>query len=61
MSWTSTRNEAATIRADLQTGDGVPREAFDCIILTQTISITYDFAGALDTACAALARAACCC
>jgi SAM-dependent methyltransferase len=48
-------NAAATIRADLQTGDGVAREAFDCIILTQTISITYDFAGALDTACAALA------
>jgi SAM-dependent methyltransferase len=48
-------NAAATIRADLQTGDGVPRDAFDCIILTQTISITYDFAAALDTACAALA------
>ena len=48
-------NAAATIRADLQTGDGIPREAFDCIVLTQTISITYDFAGALDTACAALA------
>jgi len=48
-------NAAATIRADLQTGAGVPREAFDCVILTQTISITYDFAGALDTACAALA------
>ena len=48
-------NAAATIRADLQTGDGVPRGAFDCIVLTQTISITYDFAGALDTACAALA------
>jgi SAM-dependent methyltransferase len=48
-------NAAATIHADLQTGDGVPRDAFDCIVLTQTISITYDFAGALDTACAALA------
>jgi SAM-dependent methyltransferase len=48
-------NAAATIRADLQTGDGVPSDAFDCIVLTQTISITYDFAGALDTVCAALA------
>jgi hypothetical protein len=32
----------------------VPEGAFDCFILTQTISITYDFAGALDTAYAAL-------
>ena len=48
-------NARATIRADLETGDGVPREAFDCFVLTQTISITYDFAGALDTAYAALA------
>ncbi len=54
-------NTATTIRADLQTGDGVPREAFDCIVLTQTISITYDVAGALDTACAALAPGGCCC
>jgi SAM-dependent methyltransferase len=48
-------NARATIRADLETGDGVPRDAFDCFVLTQTISITYDFAGALDTAYAALA------
>jgi SAM-dependent methyltransferase len=47
-------NAAATIRGDLQTGEGIPAGAFDCVILTQTISITYDFAGALDTACAAL-------
>jgi hypothetical protein len=48
-------NAEATVRADLQTGDGVPREAFDCFICTQTISITYDVAGSLDTAYAALA------
>jgi SAM-dependent methyltransferase len=48
-------NAAATIRGDLQTGDGVPVDAFDCFICTQTISITYDFAGSLDTAYAALA------
>jgi SAM-dependent methyltransferase len=47
-------NAAATVRGDLQTGDGIPRDAFDCFICTQTISITYDFAGALDTAYAAL-------
>jgi SAM-dependent methyltransferase len=48
-------NAAATIRADLQTGDGVPRDAFDCFVCTQVISITYDFAASLDTAYAALA------
>jgi len=48
-------NDRATIRGDLETGEGVPREAFDCFVLTQTISITYDFNGALDTAHAALA------
>lgn len=48
-------NAAATIHGDLQTGSGIPRGVFDCVILTQTISITYDFAGALDTAHAALA------
>jgi SAM-dependent methyltransferase len=47
-------NPDATIRADLQTGAEVPRDAFDCFICTQTISITYDFAGSLDTAYAAL-------
>jgi SAM-dependent methyltransferase len=47
-------NAKATIRADLETGDGVPAAAFDCFVLTQTISITYDFRGALDTAVAAL-------
>jgi hypothetical protein len=48
-------NAAATVRGDLQTGEGIPRERYDCIVLTQTISITYDFAGALDTVFAALA------
>ncbi|QEC46229.1 class I SAM-dependent methyltransferase [Baekduia soli] len=48
-------NAAATIRADLETGEGVPRGAYDCFVLTQTISITYDLRGALDTAHAALA------
>jgi SAM-dependent methyltransferase len=48
-------NAKATIRADLDTGEGVPAGAFDCFIMTQTISITYNFAGALDSAYAALA------
>jgi SAM-dependent methyltransferase len=48
-------NAAATLRGDLETGDGIPVGAFDCFVCTQTISITYDVAGALDTAYAALA------
>jgi SAM-dependent methyltransferase len=47
-------NAAATLRGNLETGEGVPRETYDCFVCTQTISITYDFAGALDTAYAAL-------
>jgi SAM-dependent methyltransferase len=48
-------NALATVRGDLQTGEGVPIGAFDCFVCTQTISITYDFAGSLDSAYAALA------
>jgi hypothetical protein len=48
-------NAVASVRGDLQTGDGVPVGAYDCFVCTQTISITYDFAGTLDTAFAALA------
>jgi SAM-dependent methyltransferase len=47
-------NPRATIVGDLTDSQVLPANAFDCVILTQTISITYDFAGALDTACAAL-------
>jgi SAM-dependent methyltransferase len=48
-------NAAATVRGDLQSGAGIPTGVFDCFVCTQTISITYDFAGSLDTAYAALA------
>jgi SAM-dependent methyltransferase len=48
-------NAVATLRGDLQTGEGIPVRAFDCFVCTQTISITYDFAGSLDSAYAALA------
>ena len=37
----------ATIVGDLTTGDGIPREAFDCIILTQTLHVIYDVRAAL--------------
>jgi SAM-dependent methyltransferase len=48
-------NAAATVRGDLQTGEGVPRETYDCFVCTQTISITYDVAGSIRTAYSALA------
>ncbi|HMJ34319.1 MAG TPA: methyltransferase domain-containing protein [Baekduia sp.] len=43
-------NERATVRGDLQTAEGIPAGAFDCFVCTQTISITYDFSGAVKTA-----------
>jgi hypothetical protein len=43
-------NAAATVRGDLQTGDGVPAGAIDSFVCTQTLSITYDVAGAVKTA-----------
>ena len=32
----------ATIVGDLTTGENIPESAFDCIILTQTLHVTYD-------------------
>jgi SAM-dependent methyltransferase len=37
----------ATIVGDLTTGVGVPSEAFDCIILTQTLCVIYDIHSAV--------------
>jgi len=42
-------NPAATMIGDLQTGQGVPTEAFDCIILTQTLQFLYDMPAAVQT------------
>ena len=39
----------ATIVGDLATGEGVPEEAFDCIVLTQTLPFVYDVVGAVAT------------
>ncbi len=38
-----------TIVGDLATGEGVPQDAFDCIVLTQTLHLIYDLAGAVRT------------
>jgi SAM-dependent methyltransferase len=40
-------NPAATIVGDLGTGEGIPTQAFDCIILTQTLPFIYDVRAAL--------------
>jgi hypothetical protein len=47
-------NPAATIIGNLATGEGIPREAFDCIVLTQTLPFVFDIAGAVRSVHAAL-------
>jgi SAM-dependent methyltransferase len=39
----------ATIVADLSIGDGIPSDAFDCVVLTQTIHLIYDVRRAIAT------------
>jgi glycosyltransferase involved in cell wall biosynthesis len=45
----SAQNPRATIVADLATGDHIPSDSFDCIVLTQTLHLIYDVRGALST------------
>lgn len=47
-------NPRATIVGDLTDASTIPRERFDCIILTQTLHFIYDFQAALRTLWAAL-------
>ena len=42
-------NPRATIIADLTSGRSIPEEAFDCVILTQTLHLIYDVRAALRT------------
>ena len=42
-------NPQATIVADLTSADHIPSDAFDCIILTQTLHLIYDARAALST------------
>jgi len=37
-------NPRATVVADLAVADGVPEDAFDCFVLTQTLQLIYDVA-----------------
>lgn len=40
-------NPNATLVGDLATGEGIPKSAFDCIILTQTLLVIYDVKAAV--------------
>jgi SAM-dependent methyltransferase len=42
-------NPNATLIGDLVTGSGIPKDAFDCIILTQTLQFIYDMPNAVKT------------
>ncbi len=42
-------NPIATIVGDLATGEGIPSEAFDCVICTQTLLLIYDVHAAVRT------------
>jgi hypothetical protein len=45
---------SATVIGDLASGQGIPRNAFDCIILTQVLPFIFDVRGAVAHAHAAL-------
>jgi len=47
-------NPQATLVGDLATGEGLPKEAFNCIILTQTLPFIYDVQAAITNAYSAL-------
>ena len=47
-------NPNATIVADLNAIDAIPANSFDCILLTQTLQLIYDFRTALRSALAGL-------
>jgi len=40
-------NDEATLVGDLTTGQGIPQDAYDCIILTQTLPFIYDVRAAV--------------
>lgn len=42
-------NNCATIIGDLAIGQNIPSDSFDCIIITQTLHLIYDFQGAIKT------------
>ena len=51
----------ATFVGDLADGSFLPDDAFDCIVLTQTLHLVYDFRAALARSPECLRPAGCCC
>ena len=49
-------NPVATIIGNFETGEGIPQERFDCVILTQTLPFIYDIKAAMANIYAALRR-----
>jgi hypothetical protein len=47
-------NPAATLIGNLETAEGIPREGFDCMILTQTLPFIYEIKAAVSNVYAAL-------
>lgn len=47
-------NPLATLVGDLTTGQGIPQNAFDCLIMTQTLPVIYDFQRAVANSYAVL-------
>ncbi|HLZ07698.1 MAG TPA: methyltransferase domain-containing protein, partial [Chloroflexota bacterium] len=47
-------NPHATIVGDLASGEGIPKNAFDCIVLTQVLPFVFDVFGAVKNCCRAL-------
>lgn len=47
-------NPEATMVGDLATGEGIPPNAFDCLIITQTFQLIFDLQGAIANAYEAL-------
>jgi SAM-dependent methyltransferase len=43
----SADNPDASLVGDLATGQGVPSDAYDCVICTQTLNVVYDVGGAV--------------
>jgi hypothetical protein len=40
-------NPAATVVGDLSTGEGLPRDVYDCFVMTQTLQVIYDVVAAV--------------
>jgi SAM-dependent methyltransferase len=45
----NSENSKATFIGDLSNAPSLPSDAFDCIVLTQTLQFIYDYQGALQT------------